>query len=63
MKSILIADGDERIAHMFAEVFASHDWSVTWYSDGHRAGEDLGAAPTTTPCSWGIDSRAWTAWS
>ena len=41
MKSILIADGDERVAHMFAEVFASHDWSVTRYSDGHRAGEDL----------------------
>ena len=41
MKSILIADGDERVARMFAEVFASHDWRVTWYSDGHRAGEDL----------------------
>jgi DNA-binding response OmpR family regulator len=41
MKSILIADGDERVAHMFAEVFASHDWNVTRYSDGHRAGEDL----------------------
>ena len=41
MKSILIEDGDEQVAHMFAEVFASHDWRVTWYSDGHRAGEDL----------------------
>jgi adenylate cyclase len=42
MKSILIADGDERVAQMFAEVFASHDWQVTRYSDGRRAGEDLG---------------------
>ena len=41
VKSILIADGDERVAHMFAEVFASHGWRVTWYSDGHRAGDDL----------------------
>jgi DNA-binding response OmpR family regulator len=41
MKSILIADGDERVAQMFAEVFAIHDWRVTWYCDGHRAGEDL----------------------
>jgi DNA-binding response OmpR family regulator len=44
MKSILIADGDERVAHMFAEVFASRDWRVTWYSDGHRAGEALGGS-------------------
>jgi DNA-binding response OmpR family regulator len=44
MKSILIADGDERVAHMFAEVFASRDWRVTWHSDGHRAGEDLGGS-------------------
>src|ERR1700675_4216838 len=44
MKSILIADGDERVAQMFAEVFASHDWHVTRYSDGRRAGEDLGGS-------------------
>ena len=42
MKAILIVDGDERVAQMFAEVFASHDWHVTRYSDGRRAGEDLG---------------------
>ena len=41
MKSILIADGDDRVAQMLAEVFASHDWHVTTYSDGRRAGEDL----------------------
>ncbi len=39
MKSILIADGDERIARMFAQIFAGHDWSVTRYSDGQRASE------------------------
>ena len=41
MKSILIADGDRRVAQMFADVFTIHDWRVTWYRDGHRAGEDL----------------------
>jgi DNA-binding response OmpR family regulator len=41
MKSILIADGDERVAHMFARVFASHGWNVTRHSDGQLAGEDL----------------------
>jgi DNA-binding response OmpR family regulator len=41
LKSILIADGNERVAQMFAEVFASHDWHVTRYSDGRLAGEDL----------------------
>jgi DNA-binding response OmpR family regulator len=41
MKSILIVDGDERVAQMFAEVFASHDWHVIGYSDGQRAGEHL----------------------
>jgi DNA-binding response OmpR family regulator len=44
MKSILIADGDERVAQMFAEVFASQDWNVTRYSDGQRAGEELGGS-------------------
>ena len=42
VKSILVADGDERVAHLFAEVFASLDWHVTRYNDGRRAGEDLG---------------------
>ena len=37
VKSILIADGDERVARLFAEVFASDDWRVTRHSDGHRA--------------------------
>jgi DNA-binding response OmpR family regulator len=41
MKSILIADGNESVAELFAYVFASHDWNVTRYSDGRRAGEEL----------------------
>ena len=41
MKAILIADGDESVADLFAYVFASHDWNVTRYSDGKRAGEEL----------------------
>jgi len=41
VKSILIADGDECVAQMFAEVFASHAWHVIRYSDGRRAGEHL----------------------
>jgi DNA-binding response OmpR family regulator len=44
MKSILIVDGDESVAQMFAEVFASHDWRVIMYSDGRRAGEHLGGS-------------------
>ena len=41
LKSILIADGDERVAQMFAEVFAGHAWHVTTCRDSRRAGEDL----------------------
>ena len=41
MKSILIADGNTSVAEMFAYVFARHDWNVTRYSDGKRAGEEL----------------------
>ena len=41
MKSILIADGDERVAQVFAEVFASHDWHVATCRDSRRAGEGL----------------------
>jgi DNA-binding response OmpR family regulator len=41
LKSILIADGNESVAELFAYVFASHDWNVSRYSDGKRAGEEL----------------------
>ena len=45
MKSILIADGNESVAEMFADVFAGHDWNVTRYSDGKCAGEALRGSP------------------
>jgi DNA-binding response OmpR family regulator len=41
MRSILIADGNESVAEMFAYVFARHDWTAARYSDGKRAGEEL----------------------
>jgi DNA-binding response OmpR family regulator len=41
MKSILIADGNKSVAEMFAYVFARHNWTVTTYSNGKRAGEEL----------------------
>ncbi len=41
MKSILIVDGNESVAEVFASVFAHHDWKVTWYRNGKRAGEEL----------------------
>ena len=41
MKSILIADGNESVAALFAYVFASHDWTVTRCSDVKLAGEEL----------------------
>jgi len=41
MKSIVIADGDERVAQVFAEIFAMNDWNVTWNSDGRRTVEAL----------------------
>ena len=41
MKSILIADGNESVAELFASVFASHDWNVTRCSDVKLASEEL----------------------
>ena len=41
MKSILIADGDESVADMFAHVFAGDDWIVTSYSNSQRARDAL----------------------
>jgi DNA-binding response OmpR family regulator len=41
MRSILIADGNESVAEMFAYVFARHNWKVIRYSDGKLAGEEL----------------------
>ena len=41
MKSILIADGNERVADMFAHIFASYDWTVTSYNNSRRAVDAL----------------------
>jgi DNA-binding response OmpR family regulator len=40
-RSILIADRNESVANMFADVFASHGWAVTTYRDGQRMLEVL----------------------
>jgi CheY-like chemotaxis protein len=46
MKSILIADGSEYVADLFADVFTCHAWAVTRYTNSQRAREALrGRAP------------------
>jgi DNA-binding response OmpR family regulator len=42
MKSILIAEGDERVAELFAYIFARDGWTVATYRDGQRAAVALG---------------------
>ena len=42
MKSILIADGDDRVAELFAALFARDGWTVTTCLDGQRAADALG---------------------
>jgi DNA-binding response OmpR family regulator len=42
MKSILIAEGDERVAELFAYIFARDGWSVATYRDGQGAAVALG---------------------
>jgi DNA-binding NtrC family response regulator len=41
MKSILIADGSEYVADLFADVFTWHAWAVTRYTNSQRAREAL----------------------
>ena len=36
MKTILIAEGDERVAEMFADLFALGGWTVATYNAGQR---------------------------
>jgi DNA-binding response OmpR family regulator len=43
VKSILIVESNDSVADMLATLFASHDWHVTWYSDGQHAAEALGS--------------------
>jgi DNA-binding response OmpR family regulator len=42
MKSILIAEGDDRVAELFASLFARGGWTVTTCLDGQRAADALG---------------------
>ena len=42
MKSILIAEGDERVAALFSYIFAREGWTVATYRDGLRAAAALG---------------------
>jgi len=44
MKSILIAEGDDRVAELFADLFARDGWTVTTYLDGQRAADALGGS-------------------
>ena len=43
MKSILIVESNDGVAEMYAYLFAGSGWRVTWYRDGQRAHEALGA--------------------
>jgi DNA-binding response OmpR family regulator len=42
MKSILITEGDDRVAELFADLFARDGWTVTTCLDGQRAVDALG---------------------
>jgi two-component system OmpR family response regulator len=42
MKSILIAEGDERVAELFAYIFARDGWAVATHRDGQGAAVALG---------------------
>ena len=44
MKAILIAEGDDRVAELFAHLFARGGWTVTTYLDGQRAADALGGS-------------------
>jgi CheY-like chemotaxis protein len=41
MKSILIVEGHDGVALLFAELFARDGWTATTYSNGQRAAEAL----------------------
>ena len=42
MKAILIAEGDDLVADLFATLFARDGWTVTTCLDGQRAADALG---------------------
>jgi DNA-binding response OmpR family regulator len=46
MKTILIAEGDDRLAELFADLFTLEGWTVAPYNAGQRAVDALaGSAP------------------
>jgi DNA-binding response OmpR family regulator len=46
MQTILIAEGDDRVAELFADLFALEGWTVATYNAGQRAVDALaGSAP------------------
>ena len=46
MKTILIAESDDRVAELFADLFALEGWTVATYNAGQRAVDALaGSAP------------------
>jgi DNA-binding response OmpR family regulator len=44
VKSILIAEGDDLVAELFASLFARDGWTVTTCLDGQRAADALGGS-------------------
>ena len=42
MKSLLIAEGDDRVAELFADLFVRDGWTVTTCLEGQRAADALG---------------------
>src|ERR1700675_616663 len=42
MRSILVAEGDERVAELFAYIFARDGWTVATHRDGQGAAAELG---------------------
>ena len=44
MKAILIAEGDDRVAELFAYLFDRDGWTVTTCLDGQRAADALGGS-------------------
>jgi len=44
MKSVLIAEGDDRVAELFASLFARDGWTVTTCLDGQHAADALGGS-------------------
>jgi hypothetical protein len=51
MKAILIAEGDDRVAELFAYLFARDGWTVTTSSAASARPTRSEAARRTTPCS------------